>query len=49
VEIFLYDWWPEFDKKRLFERVANMAIETGAGARAVRPPDTMPESQLANA
>jgi hypothetical protein len=20
VEIFLYDWWPEFDKKRLFEQ-----------------------------
>jgi hypothetical protein len=49
VEIFLYDWWPEFDKKRLFERVASMGIQTGTGARAVRPPDTMPESRLASA
>jgi hypothetical protein len=49
VEIFLYDWWPEFDKKRLFERVANMGIETGTGAHAVCPPDTMPESRLASA
>ena len=35
VEIFLYDWWPEVDKERLFERIAHMEIETEAGARAV--------------
>jgi hypothetical protein len=28
VEIFLYDWWPEFGKRRLFARIARMPIET---------------------
>lgn len=28
VEIFLYDWWPELGKRRLFTRIAGMAIET---------------------
>ena len=34
VEIFLYDWWPEIDKGRLFERIAHMEIETQAGGHA---------------
>jgi hypothetical protein len=33
VEIFLYDWWPELGRRRLFERIAHMQIEThGSGA-----------------
>jgi hypothetical protein len=32
VEIFLYDWWPEVDKGRLFERIAHMEIETAGPA-----------------
>jgi hypothetical protein len=28
VEIFLYDWWPEFARRRLFTRIARMPIET---------------------
>jgi len=28
VEIFLYDWWPDLDKRRLFERIAHIQIET---------------------
>ena len=27
VEIFLYDWWPEFGKRRVFARIARMSIE----------------------
>lgn len=27
VEIFLYDWWPELDKRLLFERISHMSIE----------------------
>jgi hypothetical protein len=27
VEIFLYDWWPEFGKRQLFQRIADMKIE----------------------
>jgi hypothetical protein len=27
VEIFLYDWWPELGKHRLFARIADMKIE----------------------
>lgn len=27
VEIFLYDWWPEFGKRLLFLRIAGMKIE----------------------
>lgn len=28
VEIFLYDWWPDLDRRKLFERIAHMQIET---------------------
>jgi hypothetical protein len=28
VEIFLYDWWPDLDRRRLFERIAHMELET---------------------
>lgn len=31
VEIFLYDWWPEFGKRRLFDRMVHMQIETRGG------------------
>lgn len=48
VEIFLYDWWPELDKRRLFERIAHMNIETKAGPRAAVSPDSAPESRLAS-
>ena len=27
VEIFLYDWWPEVGKRRLFNRLASMPME----------------------
>jgi hypothetical protein len=30
VEIFLYDWWPDLDRRRLAERIAHMQIETHA-------------------
>lgn len=30
VEIFLYDWWPELGKQRLFDRIARLQIETRA-------------------
>jgi hypothetical protein len=32
VEIFLYDWWPEFGKRRLFDRIAGLQIETRAAS-----------------
>jgi hypothetical protein len=28
VEVFLYDWWPELGRRRLFDRIAHMQIET---------------------
>ena len=28
VEVFLYDWWPELGRRRLFDRIAHMEIET---------------------
>jgi hypothetical protein len=31
VEIFLYDWWPEFGKHLLFLRIAGMKIEVKPG------------------
>jgi hypothetical protein len=30
VEIFLYDWWPDLDRRRVFERIAHLQIETNA-------------------
>lgn len=27
VEVFLYDWWPEFGRRRLFLRIAGMSVE----------------------
>jgi hypothetical protein len=32
VEIFLYDWWPEVGKRRLFDRLARMPMETSIEA-----------------
>jgi hypothetical protein len=32
VEIFLYDWWPEFGKRRLFLRLVGMNIEVRSTA-----------------
>lgn len=49
VEIFLYDWWPEVDKGRLFERIAHMEIETEAGARTAVAGGDVPEPRLAGA
>jgi hypothetical protein len=49
VEIFLYDWWPDLDKLRLFERIAHMQIETQAGPAAAFAPDPVPAPRLANA
>ena len=49
VEIFLYDWWPDLDKRRLFKRVAHMQIETQPGPAAACPRDPVPAVQLANA
>jgi hypothetical protein len=38
VEIFLYDWWPEFGKRRLYLRIARMTIELEPGrAESDRP------------
>lgn len=49
VEIFLYDWWPDLDKRRVFERIAHMQIETQAGPAAAFSPDPVPAPRLANA
>lgn len=49
VEIFLYDWWPEVDKRRLFERIGHMEMETQAAAHAAVPRDDLPQSRLAGA
>lgn len=34
VEVFLYDWWPELGRRRLFDRIAHMQIETESLPRA---------------
>jgi hypothetical protein len=31
VEIFLYDWWPELGKRRLFDRLARIEVQTSVG------------------
>jgi hypothetical protein len=31
VEIFLYDWWPELGKRRVFARIGGMSIEARPG------------------
>lgn len=49
VEIFLYDWWPEVDKGRLFERIAHMEIETQTGARTAVVRDDVSQARLAGA
>jgi hypothetical protein len=49
VEIFLYDWWPDLDKRRLFERIAHMQIETQADTTDALACDPMPAVHLANA
>jgi len=36
VEVFLYDWWPELGKQRLFDRIAHMEIETRSPDSASR-------------
>jgi hypothetical protein len=47
VEIFLYDWWPEFDKKRLFERISHLNMETLATGYSGVAPGTVAESRIA--
>lgn len=41
IEIFLYDWWPELGKRRLYNRIASMPIDTrplsGAGSVVGQP------------
>jgi hypothetical protein len=49
VEIFLYDWWPDLDKRRLFERIAHLQIETQAGTTDPLARDPMPAVHLAKA
>jgi hypothetical protein len=49
VEIFLYDWWPDLDKRRLFERIAHMQVETQVDTPAAFAPDPVPAPRLANA
>lgn len=45
VEIFLYDWWPEFGKRRLFLRIAGMGIEVRAESdEGVGSPDALDDS-----
>jgi hypothetical protein len=36
VEIYLYDWWPELGRRRLFDRIAHMEIETESRVPAAR-------------
>jgi hypothetical protein len=36
VEIFLYEWWPEVGRRRLFDRLAHMEIETDSRGPARR-------------
>ncbi len=36
VEIFLYDWWPELGRRRLFDRISHMPMETDSRGRARR-------------
>lgn len=36
VEVFLYDWWPELGRRKLFDRIARMQIETQSPSHAAR-------------
>jgi hypothetical protein len=36
VEIFLHDWWPELGKRRLFDRIVHVQIETHGSEPADR-------------
>lgn len=36
VEVFLYDWWPEWGRRKLFDRIARMQIETESPPHAAR-------------
>ncbi|HEY7641706.1 MAG TPA: hypothetical protein VH814_18390 [Steroidobacteraceae bacterium] len=49
VEIFLYDWWPEFDKERLFARISHMSMETLATRYSGAAPAAVLESRVAHA
>lgn len=49
VDIFLYDWWPELGRQKLFARVAHMVIETRGVTPAALARDPLPQSLLANA
>jgi hypothetical protein len=35
LEILLYDWWPMLADARLFDRLANMAVEVNVVQRPV--------------
>ena len=47
VEVFLYDWWPELGRRKLFDRIARMQIETESRPRAacvsLSPQSMLPE------
>jgi hypothetical protein len=49
VEIFLYDWWPDLDRRRLFERIAHLQIETQLVTSTAFAPDPVAAPRLANA
>jgi hypothetical protein len=36
VEVFLYDWWPELGRRRLFDRITHMQIEIESRVPAAR-------------
>jgi len=41
VEIFLYEWWPELGKRRLFDRIARLQMETQAPTEPVASADAV--------
>jgi hypothetical protein len=47
VEIFLYDWWPELGRRKLFDRIARMQIETRTGDATDRSLKRDPPSRAA--
>jgi hypothetical protein len=52
VEIFLYDWWPELGRRRVFTRIAGMSIEArrvpsvGNGELSQPMPELRPAERL---
>jgi hypothetical protein len=49
VEIFLYDWWPDLDRRRLFGRIAHIQIETQLGTSTAFALDPVAAPRSANA